>query len=240
MTPLTVDLNSVIGLISRKRQVARPPRYTTWRWTAAKESIATLATLEPITLGPGHGRPLTTGTASALRDFASRLGNGRGRSQGRAAEARYYFGVAPDPSLDELRDIALAWPVEVRGAEAADTRIHSVRLPSFVVTTEVVFGGPDERLTMRRDPRLSPGPYVPARCSRYVGGRGGRRAPGDWTHRRSTNPPRSIAGDVEPPGASSKQVRTVAVWNGIRTLGEQRLPVGVHTSSDSRAADFGH
>jgi Aromatic amino acid lyase len=33
-------------------------------------------------------------------------------------------------------------PVEARGAQVADTRIHSVRLPSFVVTTEVVFGGP--------------------------------------------------------------------------------------------------
>src|SRR5580693_3644168 len=35
----------------------------------------------------------------------------------------------------------LEGPVEARGAEVAGTRIHSVRLPSFVVTTEVVFGG---------------------------------------------------------------------------------------------------
>lgn len=32
-------------------------------------------------------------------------------------------------------------PVEARGATVAGTRVHSVRLPSFVVTTEVVFGG---------------------------------------------------------------------------------------------------
>jgi 4-hydroxy-tetrahydrodipicolinate reductase len=51
-------------------------------------------------------------------------------------------------------------PVEARGAEVAGTQIHSVRLPSFVVTTEVVFGGPGERLVMRHDPGLTPAPYV--------------------------------------------------------------------------------
>lgn len=51
-------------------------------------------------------------------------------------------------------------PVEARGAEVAGTRIHSVRLPSFVVSTEIVFGGPGERLIMRHDPGPSPDPYV--------------------------------------------------------------------------------
>ncbi|MBD0292076.1 MAG: 4-hydroxy-tetrahydrodipicolinate reductase [Jiangellaceae bacterium] len=51
-------------------------------------------------------------------------------------------------------------PVEARGAEVAGTRIHSVRLPSFVVSTEIVFGGPGERLVMRHDPGLDPAPYV--------------------------------------------------------------------------------
>ena len=51
-------------------------------------------------------------------------------------------------------------PVEARGADVAGSRVHSVRLPSFVVTTEVVFGGPGERLIMRHDPGLTPAPYV--------------------------------------------------------------------------------
>lgn len=51
-------------------------------------------------------------------------------------------------------------PVEARGAEVAGTHIHSVRLPSFVVTTEIVFGGSGERLIMRHDPGLTPDPYV--------------------------------------------------------------------------------
>lgn len=51
-------------------------------------------------------------------------------------------------------------PVEARGVEVGGTRIHSLRLPSFVVTTEIVFAGPGERLVMRHDPGLTPEPYV--------------------------------------------------------------------------------
>jgi 4-hydroxy-tetrahydrodipicolinate reductase len=54
----------------------------------------------------------------------------------------------------------LGGPVEARGAEVAGTRIHSLRLPSFVVTTEIVFGGAGERLIMRHDPGENPDPYV--------------------------------------------------------------------------------
>jgi 4-hydroxy-tetrahydrodipicolinate reductase len=64
---------------------------------------------------------------------------------------------SPEPAV-ALTD--LHGPVEARGAEVAGTRIHSVRLPSFVVTTEIVFGGPGERLVMRHDPGLTPDPYV--------------------------------------------------------------------------------
>jgi 4-hydroxy-tetrahydrodipicolinate reductase len=63
----------------------------------------------------------------------------------------------PEPAvpLSELHG-----PVEARGTEVAGTRIHSVRLPSFVVSTEVVFGGSGERLVMRHDAGESPDPYV--------------------------------------------------------------------------------
>jgi 4-hydroxy-tetrahydrodipicolinate reductase len=63
----------------------------------------------------------------------------------------------PQPALPLSQ---LGGPVEARGAEVAGTRIHSVRLPSFVVTTEIVFGGTGERLVMRHDPGESPDPYV--------------------------------------------------------------------------------
>jgi 4-hydroxy-tetrahydrodipicolinate reductase len=55
---------------------------------------------------------------------------------------------------------AIQGPVEARGATVGGAQIHSVRLPSFVVSTEVVFGAPGERLVLRHDPNESPEPYV--------------------------------------------------------------------------------
>jgi 4-hydroxy-tetrahydrodipicolinate reductase len=68
------------------------------------------------------------------------------------AEVRVPRSAVPLSQLDG--------PVEARGAEVAGSRIHSVRLPSFVVSTEIVFGGTGERLVMRHDPGESPDPYV--------------------------------------------------------------------------------
>ena len=67
-------------------------------------------------------------------------------------------GVRTPQAAVPLAD--LHGPAEARGAEVAGTRIHSMRLPSFVVTTEIVFGGPGERLVLRHDPGLTPDPYV--------------------------------------------------------------------------------
>ena len=52
-------------------------------------------------------------------------------------------------------------PVEARGADVAGSRVHSVRLPGFVVSTEIVFAGPGERLVMRHDAGESAELYVP-------------------------------------------------------------------------------
>ena len=49
---------------------------------------------------------------------------------------------------------------ETRGAEIAGSRVHSLRLPSFVISAEVIFGMPDQRLTMRHDSGKSAEPYV--------------------------------------------------------------------------------
>jgi 4-hydroxy-tetrahydrodipicolinate reductase len=51
-------------------------------------------------------------------------------------------------------------PPEARGATVAGSQVHSIRLPGFVVSTEVVFGLPDERLSIRHDAGSSAAPYV--------------------------------------------------------------------------------
>ena len=51
-------------------------------------------------------------------------------------------------------------PQEARGVTVGGAQVHSVRLPSFVVSTEVVFALPDERLTIRHDAGGTADPYV--------------------------------------------------------------------------------
>ena len=69
--------------------------------------------------------------------------------------------------LGEVRQPEIGYPIgdlhgpkEARGATVGGAQVHSVRLPSFVVSTEVVFGLPDERLTIRHDAGGTPEPYV--------------------------------------------------------------------------------
>jgi 4-hydroxy-tetrahydrodipicolinate reductase len=63
------------------------------------------------------------------------------------------------PALGVPIDEILGAP-EARGATVAGTQVHSVRLPSFVVSTEVVFAAEGERLSIRHDAGETPMPYV--------------------------------------------------------------------------------
>ncbi len=49
---------------------------------------------------------------------------------------------------------------EARGASIAGTPVHSVRLHSYVIAFETIFGLPDERLTIRHDAGAGAAPYV--------------------------------------------------------------------------------
>jgi len=78
---------------------------------------------------------------------------------GTARELAEKLGEVREPELGHpIGD--LHGPQEARGATIAGTQVHSVRVPSFVVSTEVVFGLPGERLTIRHDAGATPEPYV--------------------------------------------------------------------------------
>ncbi len=75
--------------------------------------------------------------------------------------------VAPYLRLSEIGRASATVPVEkvyghpaTRGATIGQVHVHSLRLPSFTVSTEVVFGLPHERLTIRHDAGCSATPYV--------------------------------------------------------------------------------
>lgn len=56
-------------------------------------------------------------------------------------------------------------------------QVHSVRMPSFVLSCEAIFGAPDERLVIRHDAGSSAAPYVAGTllAARKVGGFSGLR-----------------------------------------------------------------
>jgi len=49
---------------------------------------------------------------------------------------------------------------EARGATLQGSQVHSIRLPGYVISAEVIFGMPDQRLTIRHDSGTSARPYV--------------------------------------------------------------------------------
>lgn len=78
---------------------------------------------------------------------------------GTARELAEKLSAVHRPTIGvEVADIA--GPQEARGADVDGTRVHSIRQPGFVVSTEVVFGLAGQRLTIRFDAGESPQPYV--------------------------------------------------------------------------------
>lgn len=49
---------------------------------------------------------------------------------------------------------------ESRGGNVSGTQVHSLRLPGYLLSTEIVFGLPDQRLGIRHDTGTSSRPYV--------------------------------------------------------------------------------
>lgn len=49
---------------------------------------------------------------------------------------------------------------EARGATVSASQVHSIRLPGFVISAEIIFGLPDQRLSIRHDSGNSAKPYV--------------------------------------------------------------------------------
>jgi 4-hydroxy-tetrahydrodipicolinate reductase len=50
--------------------------------------------------------------------------------------------------------------VETRAARLNGSQVHSIRLPGHVISAEIIFGMPDQKLTIRHDAGSSAQPYV--------------------------------------------------------------------------------
>ena len=69
--------------------------------------------------------------------------------------------------LSEIRKPEVTHPIEgtigakeSRGTTLNGVQIHSIRLPSYVIGVEAIFGANDERLTIRHDAGSGAGPYI--------------------------------------------------------------------------------
>jgi 4-hydroxy-tetrahydrodipicolinate reductase len=57
-------------------------------------------------------------------------------------------------------DADLVGPPEARGADVAGTRVHSLRLPGYVLSTQVILAAAGERLALHHEAGTSAEPYV--------------------------------------------------------------------------------
>lgn len=78
-------------------------------------------------------------------------GTGREIAHRLSAVRRPHLGVPIDQTVG---------PREARGADLGGSRVHSVRLPSYTISAEVIFAMPDQRLVLRHDSGSSAEPYV--------------------------------------------------------------------------------
>ncbi len=63
----------------------------------------------------------------------------------------------PEPTVPLTSTVGLR---ESRGATVAGSQVHSIRLPGYVISAEITFRMPDQRLTIRHDSGNSARPYA--------------------------------------------------------------------------------
>jgi 4-hydroxy-tetrahydrodipicolinate reductase len=139
--------------------------------------------------------------------------------------------------LGEIRPSALGHPItelygpkEARGATIGGAQVYSVRVPSFVVSTEVIFGLPDERLMIRHDAGGTPEPDVAGTLL------AARRAPQlvGLTPGAGLTPGRRPVGTTDPPSAGSPHHARLPPGRPDVGLGRAAAPSATPTARLSR------
>jgi glyoxylase-like metal-dependent hydrolase (beta-lactamase superfamily II)/ubiquinone/menaquinone biosynthesis C-methylase UbiE len=127
---LTVNLNSLRNALSHKHTLGGPPRFVTWNWRSATESVAKLTRLEPSVLAPGHGRPMAGPVlAPALSALREQLNNpaSAGSSAGHKRTEWFLnlfdYGRRAHPSKGlQMEGVIARWYTKVRSGEAQDAQ----------------------------------------------------------------------------------------------------------------------
>jgi glyoxylase-like metal-dependent hydrolase (beta-lactamase superfamily II) len=118
----TMDLDSFTDTILERRRICRPPAPFTFNWRQAHDSVETLARLRPLTVGAGHGAPMSgPEVAAQLYALARRFPIPHGGRYSAHPARTDESGVrwTPPPVADPLPKIAMG----VGAALAAGTAL---------------------------------------------------------------------------------------------------------------------
>jgi glyoxylase-like metal-dependent hydrolase (beta-lactamase superfamily II) len=108
---VTMDLDSAMGLVTQELRISRPPAPFTYDWDQAQRSVELLADLRPMTIGAGHGEPVSgraaaVGLADLARDFPRPRRGRYANEPARTDETGVVF--VPPPVRDPAPMIAVA------------------------------------------------------------------------------------------------------------------------------------
>ena len=78
---------------------------------------------------------------------------------GTARELAFRLSKVRDPEPTLPLDGTVG-PREARGATVSGSQVHSIRLPGYAISAEIIFGMPDQRLSIRHDSGSSARPYA--------------------------------------------------------------------------------
>jgi 4-hydroxy-tetrahydrodipicolinate reductase len=78
---------------------------------------------------------------------------------GSARELANRLSNIQESQLDVPLD-SIDGPIESRGVRLHGSQVHSIRLPGYVISLDVIFGMPDQKLIMRHESGSSAIPYV--------------------------------------------------------------------------------
>ena len=78
---------------------------------------------------------------------------------GTAREVAFHLAQVGESKIPYPVDQTIG-PKESRGTNLNGSQVHSIRLPSYIIGVEVIFGAEDERLTIRHDAGTGTAPYI--------------------------------------------------------------------------------
>lgn len=121
---VTMDLDSLPGMLVQQRRISRPPASFTFDWDLAHRSVELLADLRPAVLACGHGEPMQgPEVAAGLAELAThfpRPRHGRYAAEAARTDDSGIIFLPPEPT-DRLPRIAAAVGLTVLALSAAAT-----------------------------------------------------------------------------------------------------------------------